>query len=72
MSENSSVNRRVILGAMAGITASQSAAADHVGEAMARLTGALERSYGGVWAAHLDRANGFVLITETGRERPSV
>jgi len=71
MSESSMVNRRDILGAVATFTASQGAAADQVGDAVQRLTSALQRQYGGQWSAHLDRANGFVLVTETALGRPS-
>lgn len=63
MGASSAIKRRVIFGVLAVMGASKTTAADHVGQALAQLTGALEAQYGGRWSAHFDHLNGFVLVT---------
>ena len=65
MHEHSRMNRRVILGAMTGLAApaSSAMAGDAVQSAADNLSATLRRAYGGQWSAHVDRLNGFVLVT---------
>lgn len=74
MSERFSVNRRVILGVVAGFSSPSGAFAgqDAVRLAVDQLADALRQQHGGQWSAHVDAANGFVLVTSrTDLERPS-
>ena len=73
MHEHSRMNRRVILGAMTGLAApvGPAAASDGVQSAADNLSATLRRAYGGQWSAHVDRVNGFVLVTSrTDPARP--